>query len=154
MSATISASTAALALMGTVSLSTTAVATGVETVPSFGLPPLRLVLDILLAGVLFASYVCSAMAMRYFNHAGYVLSMPTDCPERQRMNPVAMQYVSRAGLLYGWGLRGFLLIAPLVVGLVSPPMMLPMTAILLWVLRQSDKPAEWPATLPTPPCDQ
>jgi hypothetical protein len=70
------------------------------------------------------------------------------------MNPVAMQYVSRAGLLYGWGLRGFLLIAPLVVGLVSPPMMLPMTAILLWVLRQSDKPAEWPATLPTPPCDQ
>jgi uncharacterized membrane protein len=149
MSATISASTAALALMGTVSLSTTAVAAGVQNVPENGLPPLRLVLDILLAGVLFASYVCSAMAMRYFNHAGYVMSMPVDSADRQRLNPVAMQFVARAGLLYGWGLRGFLLIAPLVVGLVSPPIMLPMTIILVWVLRQSDKPAEWPLEGPT-----
>ena len=139
MSAMISASTAALALMGTVSL---AAQSRLHPGPD-QVPPLRLVLDVLLAGVLFASYVCSAMAMRYFNHAGYVMSMPTGCEERKQVNPVALAYVSRAGLLYGWGLRGFLLVAPLVAGLVEPLLMLPTTLVLLVVLRWSDRPAEW-----------
>lgn len=139
MSATIAASTAALALMGTVSL---AAQSRPLTADGFTLS-LRLVLDVLLAAVLFASYVCSAMAMRYFNHAGFVLSMPTGCDERQRLQPVAVEYVSRAGLLYGWGLRGFLMVAPLVAGLVAPVLMLPTTFALLFVLRWSDRPAEW-----------
>ena len=102
----------------------------------------RAVLEALLMLALFASYVCSAMAMRYFNHAGFVMSMPVASPERQSLNGMAGEYVERAGLLYSWGLRFFLMVAPLVAGIVSPLAMLPMTLVLVSVLWFFDRPAK------------
>jgi hypothetical protein len=145
MSATIAASTAALALMGSISLAGISVAAGMREVHSmaqaFEVMGLRLVLEGLLILVLFASYVASAMAMRYFNHASFVMSIPVASPERLRFNPMAVEYVERAGLLYSWGLRFFLMIAPLVAGIVNPLAMPLITIALVAVLWRFDQPA-------------
>ena len=139
MSATIAASTAALALMGSVSLASSSL----DSTTFQGTPPLRIVLEMLLMATLFASYVCSAMSMRYFSHAGFVMSMPVASPERPELNPMAKEYVKRAGLLYSWALRFFLIISPLVVGIVRPvgmPFMAVALVIALWFFDRPAKP--------------
>jgi len=142
MSATIAASTAALALVATVTLASGNIASTVAS----GKTTARAVLEILLMACLFASYVCSAMAMRYFSHAGFVMSMPVTAPEREPLNPMAAEYVERAGLLYSWGLRFFLMVAPLVAGIVSWLAMPPMTAALIAVMWFFDRPPRMLAT--------
>ena len=147
MSATISASTSALALMGTVSLA----GSTIESATFSGTPPLRIVLEMLLMATLFASFVCSAMSMRYFSHAGFVMSMPMAAPERASLNPMAKEYVKRAGLLYSWALRFFLIIAPLVVGIVRPLAMPAMTVALVVALWFFDRPARLAMAVQAPP---
>lgn len=140
MSATIAASTAALALMGSVSLASNTI----ESASFDGTPPLRIVLEVLLMITLFASYVCSAMAMRYYSHAGFVMSMPVASPERAALIVMAKDYVKRAGLLYSWALRFFLIISPLVVGIVRPigmPFMALALVVALWFFDRPAKPA-------------
>ena len=139
MSATISASTAALALMGTLSLSASSASRGL-----FGITSLSpgLLLELMLLATLFASYVCSATAMRYFSHAGFVMSLPVASPPRQQRLPTAIEYVRRAGTLYGWGLRSFFLVAPIIAGLINPFAM-PLASLgLVLVLRALDRRAQ------------
>ena len=146
MSATIAGSTAALALMGTISLASS----NIEAANFDATPPLRIVLEILLMATLFASYVCSAMSMRYFSHAGFVMSMPVAAPERASLNPMAKEYVKRGGLLYSWALRFFLIISPLVVGMVRPLGMPFMTVALVVALWFFDRPARLPSAMELP----
>ncbi len=142
MSATIGASTAALALMGTITLAGGSVLESISHPQAEGGLPLRPVLEALLMLALFASYVCSSMAMRYYNHAGFVMSMPAQSAERKPLDPLAQVYVERAGLLYSWGLRFFLMIAPLVAGIVNPLLIPVMTAGLVFVLWFFDRPVK------------
>lgn len=135
MSATITASTAALALMG--SLSFTA-ASGDEVVGMRVLTT-RAALELMLLSTLFASFVCSAMAMRYYNHAGFAMSLPAKSEPRRRRMPMAVAYVRRAGVLYSWGLRFFLYMAPILAGLVSEPAMPLAALVLVLVLRRFDR---------------
>lgn len=141
MSATIAASTAALALMGSLTLAGPTVNAGISRLADLSTIPLRTVLEALLILTLFSSYVSSAMAMRYFNHASFVMSMPVASPERDSFNLMATTYVERAGLLYSWGLRFFLMVAPLVAGVVNPAAILPATIGLIFVMRYFDRPA-------------
>ena len=46
------------------------------------------------------------------------------------MNPLAVDYVQRAGRLYGWALRLFLMVVPAVTGVVQPLALLPATIAL------------------------
>ena len=120
MSATMTASTAVLGLMGTVTLAAPSLHLSFsETaiLPSF--TP-RLVLELLLLTLLFASLVCSAMAVRYYNHAGFISGMPVASEARQRWAPAGTAYVRRAGLLYSWGLRHLILVAPILASLLHP----------------------------------
>ena len=135
MSATITASTAALALMGMVSLTASSNASflGVHQMSP------RLVLELMLLASLFASFVCSTMAVRYYNHAGFVMSLPAQSEQRERRTPMAIDYVRRAGLLYSWGLRFFLFVAPVVIGLVNEFAMPFAAAGLVLVLRFFDR---------------
>lgn len=141
MSATIAASTAALALMGTITLAGATFASGMAHFRSEGLE-IRPVLEGLLMCALFASYVCSSNAMRYFNHATFVMAMPVGSQHRSTWMPVATDYVERAGILYSWGLRCFLLVAPIVAGMVNPVFMPCMSAGLVVVLWYFDRPAQ------------
>lgn len=139
MSATISASTAALCMMGVVSVSGSRLAAGLATLEASAVTPLEL-LGLLLMAALFSSFVCSALSMRYYNHAGFAMSMPARTPEREALVPLAIGYVERAGYLYGWGLRTFLMVAPLVAGIVNPWLMPPASVGLIWVLWLFDRP--------------
>lgn len=139
MSATISASTAALCMMGLVSLSGPRLLGGLAVLRGAG--AWAVWLDLALLVTLFASFVCSAFAMRYYNHAGFVVSLPAGSVPRQRHEALAVRYVEQAGVLYGWGLRCFLLAAPLLAALVAPLLMPLASAGLVWVLWWFDRPA-------------
>jgi uncharacterized membrane protein len=139
MAASISASTAALAVMGALTMTGASLAANLARWS--GENTLHTTLQAILVGLLFASYVCSAMSTRHYSHASFIMSMPQDSPERQQLNQSAQTHVRRAGLMYSWGLRLFLMVLPVVAGIVHPMAMLPATALLLLGLIQFDQPA-------------
>ena len=121
MSSTLTASTAALGLMGTVTL-IGAPLLGITPGGSgggLGLTP-RLVLELALMATLFGALACSTMAVRYYNHASFIGSLPVGSSERTYWQATGVTYLRRAGLLYSWGLRGLLMVAPLVAGIAHP----------------------------------
>ena len=121
MSATMTASTAALGLIGAATLLAPSLNSSFGTADNMARHfSARVVMELVLMGVLFASLVCSAMAVRYYNHAGFILSMPIESDERHRWGSTAIAYLRRAGLLYSWGLRHLLMVAPLLVFIVYP----------------------------------
>jgi hypothetical protein len=140
MSATVVATTAALALMASLTLGGASLAAGLANPSNEAISLLHVLLGAGAVGVLFASYVCSAMSMRYYGNATQVMSMPVASPERQRLNPLATDYVQRAGRLYSWALRLFLMVVPLVAGIVHPLALLPATGALLVALHFFDQP--------------
>jgi len=139
MAASISASTAALAVMGALSMTGASLAANLARWS--GEHALHTTLQAMMVGVLFASYVCSALSTRHYSHASFIMSMPCDKPERAQLNPSAQIHMRRAGLMYSWGLRLFLTVLPLVAGIVHPLAMLPATALLLIGLVLFDQPA-------------
>ena len=121
MSATMIASTAVLGLMGTVTLAapTLHATFGTEAI---GLPHLtvRTLLELMLMALLFASLVSSVMAVRYYNHAGFISAIPVGSEERKRWTETGIAYVRRAGTLYSWGLRHLILVAPILACMLHP----------------------------------
>lgn len=119
MSASIAASTAALGLMGTVTLAVPSLHAemGGGSLPNF--TP-RLAMELALLSLLFASLVSSVMAVRYYSHAGFVGGMPVESPARAHWAAVGTTYVRQAGVLYSWGLRQLVLVAPVVAFLLHP----------------------------------
>ena len=117
MSATVLASTAALALMGTVTLAAPSLHTGFEARRSF--TP-RLVLELVLLSLLFASLVSTMMAVRLYNHAGFVVGMPVESEARKHWGRAGVTYLRKAGVLYGIGLRQLVLVVPVVAAILSP----------------------------------
>ena len=81
MSATVVATTAALALMASLTLGGASLATGLAQPPGEGIMLLHVLLGATAVGLLFASFVCSAMSMRYFGNATLVVSMPIASPD-------------------------------------------------------------------------
>ncbi|MES2785989.1 MAG: DUF599 domain-containing protein [Pseudomonadota bacterium] len=119
MSATMTASTAVLGLMGTVTLAAPSLHASFGQDATPGITP-RLVLELLLLTLLFASLVCSAMAVRYYNHAGFITGMPVESQARQKWAASGVAYIRRAGVLYSWGLRHLILVAPVLACLLHP----------------------------------
>lgn len=121
MSATMTASTAALALMGAVTLAAPSLQASFK-VATTGLPlfTARLALELVLLALLFASLVASVMAVRYYNHAGFIGGMPVGSAERLRWTAAGVSYVRQAGMLYGWGQRHLILVAPILAALLHP----------------------------------
>ena len=148
MSATMTASTAVLGLMGTVTLaapnlrsSLTDAGVGLAFTP-------RLALELVLMTLLFASLVCSAMAVRSYNHASFICAMPVGSASRQRWSASGTAHVRRAGLLYSWGLRHLVLVAPIVVFIVHPFAGPVAACVVVMVLRTFDRVSSASAVAP------
>ncbi len=124
MSATMTASTAVLGLMGALSLTapTLHATLGEAATATAAWPQVtpRLAMELVLLCLLFASLVASVMAVRYYNHAGFIGGMPVGAPQRQRWAAAGTAYVRKAGLLYSWGLRQLMLLVPVVAFLLHP----------------------------------
>ena len=150
MSSTIVASTAALALMGSITLAGPTVASSLLHLHREDPLGPRVVTEGLLMAALFASYVCASWAMRYFNHASCAFAWPGGAAGRGAGLPLARAHVARAGLFYSWALRSFLMIAPLVAGILNELSMPLMSIGLVVVLWYFDQPAKVrPATMRT-----
>jgi hypothetical protein len=121
MSASMTASTAALGLMGTVTLAVPSLHAefGDAASPFPHFTP-RLAMELVLLALLFASLVSSVMAVRYYNHAGFVGGMPVESDARKHWTPAGTAYVRKAGVLYSWGLRQLVLLAPVVAFILFP----------------------------------
>lgn len=140
MSATMTASTAVLGLIGTITLAASSLHF------SFGAGDAisqhftaRLALELVLMSTLFASLVCSVMAVRYFNHAGFIASMPVASYERRPWSVTGLIYLRRAGVLYSWGLRHLILAAPILTSIVYPWAGPVAAAAVVLVLASSDR---------------
>jgi uncharacterized membrane protein len=116
MSATMTASTAVLALMGTLTLTAPSLQAGLSAAP----PTPRLAMELVLLGLLASSLVASAMAVRYYKHAGFVGGMPVESDARRRWSAAGAACVRRAGLYYSWGLRQLIFVAPVLAYLLHP----------------------------------
>jgi len=136
MSASMIASTAALALMGTVTLAAPSLRIAMEgaQLQQSQFSP-RLAMELVLLALLFASLVASVMSARYYNHASFVGGMPVGSEARTRWSGVGADYARKAGLLYGLGLRHLVLVAPVLAfilhPLAGPPMALLATGSLI-----------------------
>lgn len=120
MSATMLASTAALGLMGTATLAAPSLHASFNAMPGATTVTPRLVLELVLLSLLFASLVSTMMAVRFYNHAGFVGGMPVHSPARARWTTAGVRYVRRAGVLYGVGLRQLVLVVPVVAAILLP----------------------------------
>ncbi len=130
MSATLIASTAAIGLIGAASLVAPSLPPPLEAGSLFLHATPRLAMELLLMATLFASLVYSVMAVRYYNHAGFIVSMPVGSVQRGLWAASGAMYVRRAGLLYGWGLRHLMLVAPML-GFIVHPLAGPAAAVLV-----------------------
>lgn len=121
MSATMLASTAALGLMGTVTLAAPSLhASFDETVRGAALVNPRLALELVLLGLLFTSLVSTVMAVRFYNHAGFIVAIPVESQSRLHWNAAGSAYLRKAGLLYSVGLRHLVLVVPVVAAILAP----------------------------------
>ena len=119
MSASMIASTAVLGLMGTVTLSASSLNASLGSGGVFDLHP-RLAVELILLALLFAALVASVMAVRYYNHAGFVGAMPVSSEARRRWHAIGSSHVRRAGVLYSWSLRHLVLVVPAVAFILHP----------------------------------
>ena len=130
MSATMIASTAAIGLMGAATLVAPSLHPPLEAGSLLLHVTPRLAMELLLMATLFASLVYSVMAVRYYNHVGFFVSMPVGSAQRGVWAASGAVYVRRAGLLYGWGLRHLILVAPML-GFIVHPLAGPVAAVLV-----------------------
>ena len=142
MAATMTASTAALGLIGTVTLTSPSLHAGFGDASGMATLTPRLALELVLMALLFASLVSSAMAVRYYNHAGFIAGMPVDADVRRRWAGAGSLYVRRAGILYSWGLRHLILVAPILASILHAAAGPVAALVLVAVLFRIDRVAE------------
>ncbi len=124
MSATLTATTATLGLMGTVTLTasswvspTTTSVSGIMIWPAIS-PRLGTELALMLA--LFITLTCAVMAVRSFSHASFIGAMPSGSAIQKKWFEVGVVHVRKAGELYSWSLRVLLMCGPMVASMAHP----------------------------------
>jgi hypothetical protein len=138
MSASMTASTAVLGLMGTVTLSASSLDASLGGNATFEFTP-RLALELILLALLFASLVSSVMAARYYNHVGFVAAMPVGSEARRRWHATGNSHLRRAGVLYSWSLRNLVLVVPAVAFILHPVAGPPAAVLVVLVLLGFDR---------------
>lgn len=143
MCATITASTAVLALMGAISLLGSGVTQLLRKADKVAplLTPHTLLMALLIV-ILVATFAFSAMAVRFFNHSGYMMTALLEGEARDRLQDMASNYMMRAGNYYSLGMRMLFWITPVAVGLVNPRLMPGAAAALVFVLIWFDRTPE------------
>ena len=121
MSATMTASTAVLGLMGAVTLAAPSLhETFGEAAAGWPMFTPRLALELVLIALLFASLVASVMSVRYYHHLGFISAMPVGSESRKRWSEAGIAYVRRAGTLYSWALRYLVMVTPILACILHP----------------------------------
>jgi uncharacterized membrane protein len=143
MASSFMASTAILLLIGALSLTSTSDhssqlwhalnVSGATTDAVLAWKLMFLVLDF------FIAFFCFAMAVRFYNHVGYMVSIPLGSGQQPVSPAVATAYLNRAGLFYLLGIRSFFYSVPLVFWMFGPTFMVAATVVLVAALYPLDR---------------
>ena len=102
-------------------------------------PMLWIVKLIFLLLDLFVAFFSFAMAIRIFNHVGYMINVPTKLNHKMITPSHVATHLNRAGHFYSLGMRAYYFLVPLVFWLFGPHFMLVATVCLLMVLYRIDR---------------
>jgi uncharacterized membrane protein len=143
MAATFLASTAVLLILGVMTLSGQGDKLGStwHALNSFGAKDAELfiVKVILLLIDLFTVFFSFTLAIRVYNHVGYMINVPLSLNHQSISPRHVAEHLNRAGRYYSIGMRAFYFIVPLVFWLFGPHFMLISTVMLIVVLYWVDR---------------
>lgn len=143
MAATFLASTSVLMIIGVLTLSEQGgnLDATWHVLNTFGevSPVLWMVKLLLLLLDLFVAFFSFSMAIRVFNHVGYMINVPLVLNHKMITPAHVATHLNRAGHFYSLGMRAYYFLVPLVFWLFGPHFMLVATIGLLVVLYRVDR---------------
>jgi uncharacterized membrane protein len=142
MASSFMASTAILLLVGTLSLSGSAENTaGILHALNAGATgaTITAVKLVFLLSDFFIAFFCFSMAVRFYNHVGYMISIPQGRAVNAASPGLVAAYLNRAGFFYLVGLRSFFYSVPLVFWMFGPHFMVGATIALIAALFPLDR---------------
>jgi len=144
MAASFMASTAILLMIGTLSLSGAERSGSLWHALNIGTmdPRLTTLKLILLLADFFFAFFCFSMAVRFFNHVGYMINVPVVHGLEALAPGRVAGYLNRAGRYYTFGTRAFFFCVPLVFWFFGPHFMLLAAAALIAGLYRLDRAPE------------
>jgi uncharacterized membrane protein len=143
MAANFMASTSILLIIGALNLSEKIGQWALDWHP-FGLkqpfsPELwQIKLSLLLLDFSIAFY-CFSMAIRFFNHVGYMINLPSDSSPDGGLYKQTCAYLNRAGSYYSFGTRTFFFSLPIILWFFGPYFLPLSTLVLIAGLAMLDK---------------
>jgi uncharacterized membrane protein len=143
MAATFLASTAVLMIIGVLTLSgqgqkLEAAWHALNMVGAIN-PVVWMVKLVLLLLDLFVAFFSFSMAIRIYNHVGFLINVPLSLNHRMITSAHVATHLNRAGRFYSLGMRAYYFLVPLVFWLFGPHFMLVSTVGLLLVLYRIDR---------------
>lgn len=87
----------------------------------------------------FVAFYCFSMAIRFFNHVGYMINLLAGSPEADISYPQVCAYLNRAGAHYTYGIRSFFFSLPLILWFFGPYGLLLGTVALIGAMYQLDR---------------
>lgn len=143
MAATFLASTAVLLIMGTLSLAEhgSDVSHALHALNILGTvePGLWLLKLLALVVDLFVAFFTFTLAIRKFNHAGYLLNLPAELKHPIITPQYVADYLNRAARYYSSGMRAYYFTVPLLFWLFGPLLMVIASLVLVFVLHRLDR---------------
>ncbi|HEU0187630.1 MAG TPA: DUF599 domain-containing protein [Gallionellaceae bacterium] len=93
---------------------------------------------------LFVAFFSFSMAIRVFNHVGYLINVPLSRNFKMICPAHVAVHLNRAGRFYSLGMRAYYTVVPLVFWLFGPHFMLISTIVLIAVLYHLDRAPKLP----------
>ena len=93
----------------------------------------------LLAADFFVAFYFYSMAVRYYNHVGYLINVPRDASRPESSHAYVAAYLNRAGHNYSLGMRTFFFSLPLVFWFFGSYFMIGGTVALILALHALDR---------------
>ncbi len=85
------------------------------------------------------AFYCFSMAIRFFNHVGYMINLPGDLSTKLKHQKKTCIYLNRAGSYYAFGNRTFFFSLPIVMWFLGPCFLLLATLALIGGLVMLDR---------------
>jgi uncharacterized membrane protein len=87
----------------------------------------------------FIAFYCFTMAIRFFNHVGYMINLLAGLPDAGISQAQVCAYLNRAGTYYTYGIRSFFFSLPLILWFFGPYSLILATIILIAALYKLDR---------------
>ena len=150
MAATFLASTAVLLIMGVLTLSSQSQGSAWQVYNAYGTnhPEVWLMKLLLLLINLFVAFFSFSMAIRIYNHVGFLINVPLSLNHPSLSAKHVAAHLNSAGKYYSIGMRTYYYCVPLVFWLFGPHLMVLATIALIPLLYKHDRAPKVPVTIP------